>query len=156
MAQVVNYYTKMGSLGKPGYFNPNAKDGAPVHPFRMIISAPPGHYKSNTCLNLVNVCACFEFVYLVSANGKTEPLYVFLKSKLGPKLVIIEKISNLPPLKTDTEADVKKGAGKKKPKKKPAKEESENPKNPTRNPSRRKTRKFRGMKTRIPNQRKQV
>lgn len=117
MAQVVNYYKRMGAFGKNHYYNPHAKDGALIHPFRAIISAPSGNYKSNTCLNIINTCACFEKIYLVSANGKTEPLYVFLKSKLGDKLKIIEDIADLPRLKTDTKGAKKKGKKKTKEKK---------------------------------------
>ena len=123
MAQVVNYYKKIGDLGKNEYFNPNKSAGALIHPFRCVCNSPSGFFKTNTVLNIINTCACFEKIILCAANGKSEPLYIFLKSKLGDKLVIIDDINDLPVLKSGVETKKKKKVQSKKRKSK--KKESE-------------------------------
>ena len=108
MAKVVNYYKKIGDFGKQKYFNPNQSKGALIHPFRVILSSPSGNYKTNTVLNIINTCGNFEKIILCAANGKTEPLYKFLKHKLGKKLIIIDDIDDLPHLNSGVKVEKKK------------------------------------------------
>lgn len=124
MAKVVNYYKRIGDFGREQYFNPNAGKGALIHPFRAILVGPSGSYKSNTVLCIINACACFQKIILVAASGKTEPLYKFLKHKLGKQLVVLDDIDQLPELKSDVKVQKKKKEKEHKKKKKHSKDET--------------------------------
>lgn len=129
--EVINYYKKISALGDKHY-NPNVASGALVHPFRLIVSCPSGNSgsapgKSNFVLNVVDKCACFKKIILVAASGRSEPLYIFLKKKLGKKLKILDDIDDLPtlPKTINTDPKRKKKALKKRQKKMESDEEND-------------------------------
>lgn len=109
MAKRIDFYLKTGSFNKE-YYNPNAKEGAPIHPFRLCEVGPSGVGKSNTILEIIKLCACFSKIFLVSANGTTETLWLFAKTKLGDKLKIVEDLEDLPELPSITKSTKQKKA----------------------------------------------
>lgn len=108
MSKFKNFYRSLGEFGRSDYYNPHGKAGALIHPFRCIICGESGTGKSNSVLLIINNCACFKKIYIVSANANNEPLYVFLKHKMGDQLKIIEDVDDLPELPSTTKTDKQK------------------------------------------------
>ena len=70
------------------YYNPNVKTGALVHPFRCAIVGTSGSMKTNSLLNIINKCQCFDRYYLIAKNTD-EPLYAYFIEyfeKVGKKV----------------------------------------------------------------------
>ena len=106
---IINYYTQIPKeyLSDSNYYNPNAKDGMPLHPFRIAIIGGMGSFKTNTAVNIIAGCACFERFYLIAKNLH-QPLYSWLIDKyteLGNKMrceiiTYSENIADIPDLET--------------------------------------------------------
>lgn len=81
---VVNYYKLIPKkyLEATNYYNPNVKQGALEHPFRCAIIGGSGSFKTNTAMNIINICNCFETFYII-AKKLDEPLYKWLIDTLS-------------------------------------------------------------------------
>lgn len=64
------------------YYNPNVKQGALQHPFRTAIVGTTGSMKTNSLLNIIKKCECFDRLYLIAKNTD-EPLYKYLIDYYG-------------------------------------------------------------------------
>lgn len=97
----VNFYDVMPKTYLDDqHYNPNKHKGCPIHPFRMLIVGGSGSMKSNTCLNIIKDCNCWERIYLFAKN-LDEPLYRFLIdtfSKIGNGSVLVasDDVSTIP------------------------------------------------------------
>jgi hypothetical protein len=80
------------------YHNPNFKKHGIKIPFRMLLVGASGSMKTNTLMNLIHeMSGTFNHMVLCIKTAD-EPLYRFLKDKLGNALTIYEGIDAIPPV----------------------------------------------------------
>lgn len=109
----INFYNKIPKKYLTDkYYNPNAKDGALIHPFRCAIIGSTGSMKTNSMMNIIASCNCFEKYYLIARNLQ-EPLYQFfietmatISKKTGENVLeYSNEISDLPSLDDDIDVN---------------------------------------------------
>lgn len=95
--KLINFYEIIPKSLIKKSFNPNFKNHHIICPFMMGIIGCTGSMKSNTCLNLILLFSgTFDHVVLVIPRDD-EPLYDYLKLKLGKDiLTIYNKLSDVP------------------------------------------------------------
>jgi hypothetical protein len=87
--QLINFYEKIPSSLKKKPINPNYKIHGIICPFMMGIVGATGSMKSNTCLNLIHLFSnTFNHIVLVIPRDD-EPLYEYLKNKIGTDNITI-------------------------------------------------------------------
>lgn len=70
----------------------------PHHPFRCLIIGSSGSRKTLLALNLIKKCACFEVLYICAKNIE-EPLYRFVRDKMGNRCIAVDSVNELIDLK---------------------------------------------------------
>jgi hypothetical protein len=95
---IINYYKILPAHLKNDveYYNPNAPL-IPPHPMRFLIVGASGKGKTDLLLNIIFQSDNFDHIYIV-AKSPDQPLYNWLKHKLGKKLTIYAGGDELPPV----------------------------------------------------------
>jgi GTPase SAR1 family protein len=91
---VINFYSKIPESKQKKY-----ESNAGLNPpFRLLVVGSSGSGKSNTVINLIyNMPNYFYSISIITKNAD-EPLYNFLKKKLGDSVCIYEGLDDIPPL----------------------------------------------------------
>lgn len=95
--KLINFYEVIPKGLKHKAYNPNYKVHKIQCPFMMGIVGATGSMKSNTCLNLIHLFSgTFNHIVLVIPRDD-EPLYDYLKAKVGKdNLTIYNSIQDVP------------------------------------------------------------
>lgn len=110
MSEIINFYEVIPKsyLEDSQYYNPNKNKGVLIHPFRCAIVGGSGAFKTNTAMNIINSCNCFDRFYVI-AKKSDEPLYKYLtdalnkvSQKWGTEMITVsEDLNDVPSLKED-------------------------------------------------------
>ena len=80
MNELINFYDIAPK--QTSAFNPNAADGAPIHPFPVaLIVGCTGSGKTSSLLNIIFKCEAFDRIHICT-KIPDETLYAFLKNRL--------------------------------------------------------------------------
>lgn len=96
---MLNFYKLIPDDLRPRYRNPHFAKHQIEVPFRMLVVGNSGSMKTNWVLNLLSVMSdTFDHILLCTKNSD-EPLYNFVKSKIGPsQLTVAEGVDDIPAL----------------------------------------------------------
>lgn len=96
--EVNDWYSIIPKSLLPVYHNPNFNNHGISLPFRCIIVGQTGAKKTSLCLDLIHKFNdTFGNITIITKDA-SEPLYLYLKSKIEEGLDMLEGMENTPPL----------------------------------------------------------
>jgi len=94
MNNVINFYNKIPNNKKDKYESPIGLNP----PFRLLIVGSSGSGKTNTLCNIIYMMPNYWISISVITKNSDEPLYQFLKKKLGESISLYEGLEEMPDL----------------------------------------------------------
>lgn len=96
--EIINFYEVIPKELLNQNKNPRFKFHGLKSIFRGLLIGPSGSGKTNTLLNLIHAFrGTYDKIVLITKNSD-EPLYNFMKEKIGDDLEVFEGLSHVPPL----------------------------------------------------------